>query len=356
MLDRPERIAFLVAVLIGPIVWFSLLAILFITPSSSNLFFEKGGLPLLEISLLSVFASTAIAFLVEALVRQFLFSRILKIYKMISNPEKHQKGLLNDAEFIGKVEMEVKTWAQSKTTELVNLQTRDDVRREFIANLSHELKTPVFNIQSYLLTLIDGVDEEKTNRKYLKKANRNVERMIRLLRDMDVLAHLESNQLVLNKETYNLSNQIDDALEQMSERIEQSNIKIIRDYDTTYTFTVFADLERMEQVFLNLISNCIKYSKSENKESFIKFSIQEIDNLISVVIEDNGIGISKEDIQRIFERFYRVDRSRTRANRVGGTGLGLAIAKHILEAHGQIIKVTSSLGNGTAFSIPIAKP
>ena len=355
MLDRPERIALLVAALFGPIVWFSLLAILYITPSSAHLF-EENTIPILEISLLSVFAATAIAFLIEALVRQFLFSRLLKIYKVLGSPEKYQQGSLNDVELIGKVELEVKSWAQSKATELVNLQTRDDVRREFIANLSHELKTPIFNIQSYLLTLIDGVDDEKINHNYLKKANRNVLRMIRLVRDMDVLAHLESNQLVLNKEPYDLLSQIDDALEQMSERIEQSNIKIIRDYDVNFKPIVFADSERMEQVFLNLISNAIKYSDSQNKEPFIKFSIQELDNLISVIIEDNGVGISKEDMQRIFERFYRADRSRTRASKIGGTGLGLAIAKHILEAHGQTIKVTSILGSGTAFSISIIKP
>ncbi len=355
MLDRPERIALLVAALFGPIVWFSLLAILYITPSSAHLF-EENTIPILEISLLSVFAATAIAFLIEALVRQFLFSRLLKIYKVLGSPEKYQQGSLNDVELIGKVELEVKSWAQSKATELVNLQTRDDVRREFIANLSHELKTPIFNIQSYLLTLIDGVDDEKINHNYLKKANRNVLRMIRLVRDMDVLAHLESNQLVLNKEPYDLLSQIDDALEQMSERIEQSNIKIIRDYDVNFKPIVFADSERMEQVFLNLISNAIKYSDSQNKEPFIKFSIQELDNLISVIIEDNGVGISKEDMQRIFERFYRADRSRTRASKIGGTGLGLAIAKHILEAHGQTIKVTSTLGSGTAFSISIIKP
>ena len=252
--------------------------------------------------------------------------------------------------------MAVNSQNQIKAVDLLNLQTRDDVRKEFIANLSHELKNPIFNIQSYLLTLIDGVDDKETNYKYLKKANRNVLRMIRLVRDMDVLAHLESNKLILNKESYDLISQINDALEQMSERIEQSKIEIVQNYNPNINLPVFADLERMEQVFLNLISNAIKYSDSQRKGSFIKITIQDREDLIYVFIEDNGVGISEGDMHRIFERFYRADRSRTQTGKISGTGLGLAIAKHIIEAHEQTIKVSSKLGSGSAFSISITKP
>ena len=252
--------------------------------------------------------------------------------------------------------MAVNSQNQIKAVDLLDLQTRDDVRKEFIANLSHELKNPIFNIQSYLLTLIDGVDDKETNYKYLKKANRNVLRMIRLVRDMDVLAHLESNKLILNKESYDLISQINDALEQMSERIEQSKIEIVRNYNPNINLPVFADLERMEQVFLNLISNAIKYSDSQRKGSFIKITIQDREDLIYVFIEDNGVGISEGDMHRIFERFYRADRSRTQTGKISGTGLGLAIAKHIIEAHEQTIKVSSKLGSGSAFSISITKP
>ncbi len=237
-----------------------------------------------------------------------------------------------------------------------DLQSQDDVRREFIANLSHELKTPIFNIQSYILTLIDGVDDENTKNEYLKKANRNVRRMIRLVRDMDVLAHLESSKLVLNKEGYNLTEQIDDVLEQVSDRIHDLDIKVIKDYDTSVTRIAFADPERMEQVFLNLVSNAVKYSKPDFKDRLIKFKIEEFDNFFLISIEDNGIGIAKNDIQRIFERFFRADRSRSVKGKLGSSGLGLAIAKHIIEAHGMVIRVTSNLGIGTTFSITIAKP
>jgi two-component system phosphate regulon sensor histidine kinase PhoR len=237
-----------------------------------------------------------------------------------------------------------------------DLQSQDDVRREFIANLSHELKTPIFNIQSYILTLLDGVDDENTKNEYLKKANRNVRRMIRLVRDMDVLAHLESSKLVLNKEGYNLTEQIDDILEQVSDRIHDLDIKVIQDYDTSITRIAFADPERMEQVFLNLVSNAVKYSKTDFKGRLIKFKIEEFDNFFLISIEDNGIGIAKNDIQRIFERFFRADRSRSVKGKLGSSGLGLAIAKHIIEAHGMVIRVTSNLGIGTMFSITIAKP
>jgi two-component system phosphate regulon sensor histidine kinase PhoR len=237
-----------------------------------------------------------------------------------------------------------------------DLQSQDDVRREFIANLSHELKTPIFNIQSYILTLLDGVDDENTKNEYLKKANRNVRRMIRLVRDMDVLAHLESSKLVLNKEGYNLTEQIDDILEQVSDRIHDLDIKVIQDYDTSITRIAFADPERMEQVFLNLVSNAVKYSKTDFKGRLIKFKIEEFDNFFLISIEDNGIGIAKNDIQRIFERFFKADRSRSVKGKSGSSGLGLAIAKHIIEAHGMVIRVTSNLGIGTMFSITIAKP
>ena len=237
-----------------------------------------------------------------------------------------------------------------------DLQSQDDVRREFIANLSHELKTPIFNIQSYILTLLDGVDDENTKNEYLKKANRNVRRMIRLVRDMDVLAHLESSKLVLNKEGYNLTEQIDDVLEQVSDRTHDLDIKVIQDYDTSVTRIAFADPERMEQVFLNLVSNAVKYSKPDFKGRLIKFKIEEFDNFFLISIEDNGIGIAKNDIQRIFERFFRADRSRSVKGKLGSSGLGLAIAKHIIEAHGMVIRVTSNLGIGTTFSITIAKP
>ena len=355
MLDRPERIAFFVAACLGPVVWGVMFALFVLVQSPS------GGLPLpiaeipfLEISLLSIFIASSVAFLVEALVRQFLYTRLLKIYKVISNPDKYRNALLADAEEIGKVEMEVRSWAQRTSTEVVNLQARDDVRREFIANLSHELRTPIFNIQGYLLTLIDGVKEGKVRKDYLKKANRNVERMIRLVQDMDVLARLESSQLALNKETYSLSEQVEDALEQMSDRLQSSDIEVIRDYDAASPCMVYADPERMDQVILNLLSNAIKYSR-ETEGAFVKVSILDAEKNYNVTIEDNGIGIAKEDLNRVFERFYRVDRSRTHTKKIGGTGLGLAIVKHIIEAHGHSVKVTSALGAGTTFSFSISK-
>lgn len=356
MLDRPERIAFFIGILLGPVVWFVMFAMFELVHT------DDGALPLpvrevpfLEITLLSMFIASATAFLAEYLIRKFLYSRLLKIYKVISNPDRYQSTLMADAEEIGKVEMEVASWAQKKVNEVSNLQVRDDVRREFIANLSHELRTPIFNIQGYVLTLLDGVKDQKVRKDYLKKASRNVERMIRLVQDMDVLARLESNELVLQKERYSLVEQLEDALEQMSDRIVQQGLTVVRDYDPSEDCEVFADPERMDQVVLNLISNAIKYSRDEPGGMLRVAVVDNGPKSYTVEVADNGIGISKEDLGRVFERFYRCDRSRTRTKKIGGTGLGLAIVKHIIEAHGHSIKVTSTLGEGTSFSFTVSK-
>ncbi|MFM8565387.1 MAG: sensor histidine kinase [Bacteroidota bacterium] len=356
MLDRPERIAIFIGILLGPVVWFVMFAMF------ELVYTDDGALPLpvnkvpyLEITLLSTFIASATAFLAEYLIRKFLYSRLLKIYKVISNPDRYQTSLMADAEEIGKVEMEVASWAQKKTTELSNLQVRDDVRREFIANLSHELRTPIFNIQGYVLTLLDGIKDQKVRKEYLKKASRNVERMIRLVQDMDVLARLEGDELVLQKERYSLTEQIEDALEQMSDRIAQQGLTVVRDYDPDEDCAVFADTERMDQVVLNLISNAIKYSRDE-PGGFLRVAIEDAgEKSYNVLVQDNGIGIAKDELGRVFERFFRGDRSRTRTKKIGGTGLGLAIVKHIVEAHGHAIKVNSTSGEGTTFSFTISK-
>ncbi|MBM3433247.1 MAG: sensor histidine kinase [Bacteroidetes bacterium] len=356
MLDRPERIAFFIGILLGPVVWFVMFAMFeLVNTDDGALPLPVNKVPYLEITLLSTFIASATAFLAEYLIRKFLYSRLLKIYKFISNPDRYQTSLMADAEEVGKVEMEVASWAQKKTTELSNLQVRDDVRREFIANLSHELHTPIFNIQGYVLTLLDGVKDSKIRKDYLKKASRNVERMIRLVQDMDVLARLEGDQLVLQKERYSLTEQIEDALEQMSDRIAQQGLTVVRDYDSDEDCAVFADPERIDQVVLNLISNAIKYSRDE-PGGFLRVAIEDAgEKSYTVLVQDNGIGISKEDLGRVFERFYRGDRSRTRTKKIGGTGLGLAIVKHIVEAHGHAIKVNSTSGEGTTFSFTISK-
>ena len=349
MLDRPERIAFFIGALLGPVVWFAMLAALQLNVPQVPLAVDED--PYLEITLLSILIASATAFLAEYLMRRFLYSRLLKIYKTISNQNQFQSSLLADAEEIGKVEMEVTSYAMKKSAELSNLRMYDDVRREFIANLSHELRTPIFSIQGYLLTLIDGVKDPKIRKDYLKKASR----MLRLVQDMDVLARLESDRLVLQKEEYSLTEQIEDALEQMSDRIAQRGITVVRDFDAEADCAVFADPERMDQVVLNLISNAIKYSRDE-AGGFLRIAIEDSgDRTFTVLVEDNGVGIPKEDIGRVFERFFRADRSRTQTKKVTGTGLGLAIVKHIVEAHGHSIKVISTLNEGSEFSFTIAK-
>lgn len=356
MLDRPERIALLVSLLMLPVIWGGFYLLFWLPTLTGPELAEPQAqhIPYIQISLVALLISTLTGFLIEFLVRRFLYARLLRIYKTISNPEKYRGAVMVDAEEIGKVEMEVASWARKTNTEVNTLRQRDDIRRDFIANLSHELKTPIFNIQSYILTLRDGVKEKKTREKFLKKANRNVERMIRLIRDMDVLAHLESGELELHMDEFDLRDYIEDALEQMEDRIQQGQLTVKIDIDPELDTKVYADPERMDQVLLNLISNAVKYSSEEDPEMTIRLVPGE--RVINVMVSDNGIGISKEDMARIFERFFRADRSRSHTKKVSGTGLGLAICKHIVEAHGQSIKVTSEIGHGTTFSYSIAKP
>lgn len=353
MLERPERIALLVSLILLPVTWGVFFMLFWMSSGALDLPSDSLTIPYIQISLASVLISMLTGLLVNFLVRRFLYARLIGIYKTISNPEKYRGVVKVDAP-IGKVEMEVASWAQKKSTEVDTLRQRDDIRRDFIANLSHELKTPIFNIQSYILTLKDDVKDKKTREKFLKKADRNVERMIRLIRDMDVLAHLESGELKLHMEKFDLREHIEDALEQMEDRIQQIQMKVTVDVDPALNTTVYADPERLDQVLLNLISNAVKYSHYDQPELTIRVVPDE--HSLTVMVSDNGIGISNEDLARVFERFYRADRSRSQTKKVAGTGLGLAICKHIVEAHGQSIHVTSELGHGSTFSYSIAKP
>jgi len=228
--------------------------------------------------------------------------------------------------------------------ELLNLKSASKYRREFFGNVSHELKTPIFNIQGYVETLIDGALYDKNvNIKYLKRTIKSVDRLIYIINDLESISQLESDELKLNITEWHLGSLISEIIDQFEIKSKKKSMQIIHE-DPTTDCMVIADKGKISQVITNLISNAIKYGRHRG---FIKVSCHQSKDECWVFVKDNGIGIAQKNIQRLFERFYRVDTSRSREQ--GGTGLGLAIVKHILEAHNQRIRVKSSVKKGTEF-------
>lgn len=228
------------------------------------------------------------------------------------------------------------------------LQKEEKYRREFFGNVSHELKTPIFNIQGYVETLIDGALYDKNvNKKYLKRTSKSVDRLIYIIKDLESIAQLESEELNLEITTWNLRELVDDIIEQFDLKSQKKKIQLIHDRNST-DLVVSADKGKIGQVLSNLISNSIKYGKRGGRT---KISCHQSKLGCVVSIKDNGIGIAEKNIKRLFERFYRVDKSRSREQ--GGTGLGLAIVKHIIEAHNQNIKVKSTMTKGTEFTFSL---
>ena len=246
---------------------------------------------------------------------------------------------------------QLKNYSIESQTEIKSMKEKENFRRNFIGNLAHELKTPLFTSQSYLLTLIDGaLKDEKVNLKYLKIAEKAIERLIFIAKDLDLITKLESDNMKLEKTSFNLISIINNVFEMLEIQAEKNNITLIID-SKKKKINVTADQEKIHQVLTNLIENSIKYGK---KDGTTEISIEEIlENKYLVRITDNGQGIKKENFERLFERFYRVENSGNRST--GGSGLGLAIVKHIIDAHNEKIYVESDYGIGSEFSFSIEK-
>ena len=280
-------------------------------------------------------------------VKKFFHERIRLVYKNIYKFKGTSR--LNELD-IENVEKEVEDWANQTAEQLEKMKKDEDYRREFIGNVSHELKTPIFNIQGYIQTLIDGgIDDNEVNMKYLKRTNKSVDRMINIVEDLEVISKLETDQEELLIDKFDISRTANEVIEQLEMKANDSNIslKIINEATTS---TVLGDRDKIQQVLMNLVSNSIKYGK-ENGETKIRF-FDMADNIM-IEVADNGIGIDEDSLPRLFERFYRVDKNRSRD--IGGTGLGLAIVKHIIEAHKQTINVRSTKDVGSTFSFILEK-
>lgn len=290
------------------------------------------------------------------LIERFVYSKIKLIYKLIHNLKlgKDLKDALGEyvsADPINDVEQEVKEWARDKKTEIDQLKEQEKFRREFLSNISHELKTPLFAIQGYIEVLQDGdIEDPELSKRFLDKASKNVDRLASFIKDLDAISKLESGEIPVKYEKFDLVeliNEVNDSLELKSKKY---NITLhFKEKYRTPTW-VNADREKIRQVLVNLLGNSFKYGKNPGNTYIKTFQLHD---QILVEITDDGIGIEEKYLPRLFERFYRTDKSRSRD--IGGSGLGLAIVKHIIEAHEQTITVRSTENIGSTFGFTLAR-
>lgn len=304
-------------------------------------------------SVLVIVSSFLFAFFVlQYRVEKFIYKRVKKIYddvSLLENSSFRNQSITTDMATLTK---EVQKFAKDKKLEIETLKIREEYRREFLGNVSHELKTPLFTVQGYLLTLLDGaMDDKNIRKKYLQRAEKGVERLIYIVKDLDMITKLETGDIHLELSDFNIVEVIQNVFDLLEMRAAKKNITLTFDRKYNAEILVFADQEKIQQVVTNLVMNSIKYGK-ENGTTEV--SIEDlVNNKVIIRITDNGEGIEKKHIPRLFERFYRVDKSGARSE--GGSGLGLAIVKHIVEGHDEKIYIESEYGVGSEFSFTLEK-
>ena len=335
---------------------FALVSTSYITVFSSGFlaillwFFHEFSLSIILVFAVSI--ATFSFFVIQYRVERFIYRRVKKIYDDVSLLEStsfRSQPITTDMETLTK---QVKKFATDKKLEIETLKVREEYRREFLGNISHELKTPLFTVQGYLSTLLDGaMDDKKIRKKYLERAEKGVERLVYIVEDLDMISKLEMGDVNLELSKFNIVDLVQSVFDLLEMVADKKNIILMFDSKYNKAINVFADQEKIQQVLSNLIMNSIKYGK-ENGTTEV--TIEDlVDDKIIVRIRDNGEGIEKQNIPRLFERFFRVDKSGARSE--GGSGLGLSIVKHIIEAHGEKIYVESEFGNGSEFSFTLEK-
>ncbi|MEZ5013495.1 MAG: ATP-binding protein [Chitinophagales bacterium] len=319
-----------------------------------TIFVQRPAFPLLGLILIPILAG-GLSFLVfYFLLEKFIYRKIKLIYKNI-HALKSTKIVVDEKmdmskDVISEVGQEVMQWAKERNREIDQLVKQADFRKEFLGNVSHELKTPIMSIQGYLEILLDNDTKDVySNKMYLEKALRNVDRMILMIDDLVNISKLESGEIELQYTRFDICALTKEVYESLEIQADQRQILLDIKEDCDHPFMVYADLKRIREVLVNLISNAIKYGRETGS---VHAGFYRMGDQVLIEIADNGIGIDKEDLNRVFERFYRIDKSRSRD--MGGTGLGLSIVKHIVEAHGQTVHVRSTPGVGSTFGFTLS--
>ncbi len=315
-------------------------------------FFElyyKFRVNLLVYLFITIVVALAVYIGIDFYIGNIVFERIKLIYKIISS-DKSEKNRLKETldseeNFLDKVKKEVDEYEQKQKVQLEQMMHMEKYRKDFLGNVSHELKTPIFNIQGYIETLLDGaIDDPNINKQYLKKAAVNVERLSFIVQDLLELSQYETGEMMLELTRFDVHFLIKEIYDSFEIKAKDKNIKLGFKKGSNSEHFVYADKDKITQVFNNLIVNAINYG---NVNGEVNIGLFHVDENLLIEVSDDGYGIEEEHIPRLFERFYRVDKHRSRTD--GGTGLGLSIVKHILEAHGQSINVRSTIGKGSTF-------
>jgi two-component system phosphate regulon sensor histidine kinase PhoR len=290
--------------------------------------------------------------IIQYRVERFIYRRVKRIYDdltLLESTSLRNQPITTD---MGTLTREIDKYARDKKLEIETLKIREEYRKEYLGNVSHELKTPLFTVQGYILTLLDGaMNDEKLRKKYLTRAGKGVERLIYIVKDLDMITKLETGDLSLTTETFDIVELVQNVFELLEMKASKKKITLSFDMEYKRPIMVVADKERIQQVITNLVVNSIKYGREKGTT---EVSIENlIKNKVIVRVTDNGEGIEKEHLPRLFERFYRVDKSGSRKE--GGSGLGLSIVKHIIEAHNEKIYIESEVDVGSEFSFTLEK-
>ncbi|WP_424378432.1 sensor histidine kinase [Muriicola sp.] len=290
--------------------------------------------------------------IIQIRVEKFIYRRIKKIYDDVSLLESTSFASRPITTDMATLTEEIEKFAKDKRIEIDTLKIREEYRKDFLGNVSHELKTPLFTVQGYILTLLDGaMEDKKVRKKYLQRASKGVERLIYIVKDLDLITKLEVGDLSLDFSSFDIIELIENVFELLEMKASRRNISLTFDMDYKKPVYVWADLDKIQQVITNLVVNSIKYG---HPDGTTEVSVENlIKNKVIIRVTDNGEGIPESHLQRIFERFYRIDKSGSRKE--GGSGLGLSIVKHIIEAHGEKIYVESVVDVGSEFSFTLEK-
>lgn len=298
------------------------------------------------------------SYIIFQVLDRFLYRKIKLIYKFISQTKATQREEFYASEIlpqktIEQVQQDVEQWAHDRRGELERLQSNETFRKEFLMNLAHELKTPIFSAQGYIETLLDGaINDEKQRMVFLENSSRSIDRLAALVDDLDVISKLESNRIPIHPENFVIQDLIRETFAELQQQAENKGIQLLIKKGCESAVEVSADQMKIKQVLVNLVENSIKYGKLSGETNAGIYIVDR--RTVLVEITDNGIGIAEDQVSRVFERFFRTDSARSRSQ--GGTGLGLAIVKHIVEAHGHSVTCRSTVDVGSSFGFTLDRP